>query len=421
MPTSINDAFKTRGIRAEFEGMPAMVVPVDTALAADLDQGKIKQGVTAGQMLLSWNDGTSRNGKVINADARTDITLLIKRNDGGDLRVPANRMTDATIALVQAEASARENAAAVEKANEEARTAYQDALARGEQAAEPEDREPEFAENAFARVDGLVSCVKESQLAIKADDFSDIAAKAAADSFTAKLREATRNDLTGSEKRMAEEARTLRAEIAMLNAGHAQAAEAVMPAPYEGDGEAAREMMGAMPYDPDGISAAQSSAMAANPDMNLVRRLFSVATTTPAMQVERRALSHAGFSTFAQELAKHENKEAGEAILPRMAAVTTDAMEGYKWQGKIYTKDGADILLMRDEYAAFAYAWDSESRVGELNVEATVLAQLTRDDVPTEEQLEELRATVADLRHDNGAEVNFDWDEEEPEDDVFEA
>lgn len=415
MPKTINDAFKTLAIRAEYKGMPAMILPVDGELAGDLEQEKIKQGVKPGQMLLSWNDGSGRNGKVINADARTEIAILVKRNDGTDLRVEAERMTDATLELLGAEKEAREDAVRVSEANEKAQQDYQDAIARGETIAEPEAVSAEFAEDAFARIKGLVACVKASQLEIKADPFSDIAAKASADIFTSKLREATRDELTVAEKAKLEEARTLRAEIALLNPEHKDAAESVMPAPYEGDREAARDLMSAMPHDPDGISAAQNSAMAANNDMNLVVRLFSVATTTEVMSLEKRALSHAGFSTFAQELAKHEDQAAGQAILPRMAAVTKDAMEGYKWQGKIYSKDGADILLMRDEYAAFAYAWDSESRVGELNLEQTVLQQMDKDSVPGDAELEELRATLADLRHDNGAEINFDFDEVEAE------
>jgi hypothetical protein len=422
MPTTINEAFKKGAMRAEYEGKPAMVLPVDASLAAEIDQEKIKQGVSAGQMLLSWNEGEKRHGTVINADARTDVTFLIKRNDGSDLRVGAENMANAVIALVRAEKSARENAVAVAEANEKAREDYTAAIERGDTPAEPVDQDPEFGEDAFARIAGLVTCVKESQLAIKADPLADIAAKAAADGFTGKLRDATRSTLTAAEQAKADEARALRSEIAMLNADHKDAANAVMPSEYEGDGEAARELMADMPHDPTGISAAQQSAMAANGDMGLVRRLFSVATTTPVMAVQKAALSHTGFSTYAQKLAKFENKEASEAILPRMSAVTKDAMEGYNWKGKIYTKDGADILLMRDEYAAFAYAWDSESRVAELNVEATVLQNLTQEDVPSEDDLEDLRAAVAELRHDNGAEVNFDWDDEpEDEPEVFDA
>lgn len=415
--TTINEAFKANGIRAEYEGKPAMILPIDAALAAELEGGP-KQGVEAGQMLLSWNDDGKRNGKVINSDARTDITLLIRREDKSDLRVPAGRMAEATLSLLAAAKSARENAAEVAQANAEAQEAYEAALGRGENPEEPEEIKAEFSDDAFARVELLTSCVKAAQLAIKEDPLADIAAKAAADGFTAKLRDATRTTLTAKEKAQVEEAQKLRAEIALLNPQHADAAAAVVPTAYEGDGEAACELMAAMPYDADGISAAQSSAMASNPDMKLVNRLFSVATTTPVMSIQKRALSHAGFSTFAQELAKYENEDAGKAILPRMQAVTADAMEAYKWQGKIYTKDGADILLMRDEYAAFAYAWDSESRVAELNVEAAVLAVMAEAEVPTDEQLEELRNTVAELRHDNGADVDFGWDD--PEEDVVE-
>lgn len=137
------------------------------------------------------------------------------------------------------------------------------------------------------------------------------------------------------------------------------------------------------------------------------------------MAVEKTALSHTGFSTFAQELAKFENKDAIRAILPRMLTVTSDAMESYDWQGKIYTKDGADILLMRDEYAAFAYAWDSESRIGDLNLSVLGLEDPSVEDVPTEQELEELRAIVVGMRYDNGAEVNFEWDDE-PTDDLLE-
>jgi hypothetical protein len=421
MPISINEAFKAHGIRAEFEGNPAMVVPVTPAIAEDLDQGKIKQGVAPGQMLLSWNDGTSRNGKVINSDASTDINLLIKRRDGSDKHINAQSMTSATLEVLRTRIAHREDAARVEEANRKAQEEHQEALERGENPAEPEARETEFSDEAFKGLDGLVSCVRTAQLAIKNDSFADISAKAGADAFTAKLRDLTRDELTGAEKAKALEARRLKGEIAMLNPEHPEAAATVMPEAYEGDGEAAREVMDALPHDPEGISSAQRSAMAQNPDMGLVQRLFSVATTTPAMSTEKRALSHTGFKTFAQELAKSENKEATDTILPRMAQVLADAMEGYKWQGKIYSKDGADILLMRDEYAAFAYAWDSASRVGAIDVEAAVLTNLTQADVPSEDELEELRKTVDNLRHDNGAEVNFDWDEDLEEEAVFDA
>ena len=96
MPT-INEAFKTHGIRAEYEGMPAMVVPVTPELAETLDQEKVKKPAISGNMLLSWNNGDERKGLVINSLAANDINLLIKRQDGSDKKVNATSMTDAAL------------------------------------------------------------------------------------------------------------------------------------------------------------------------------------------------------------------------------------------------------------------------------------------------------------------------------------
>ena len=125
MPTSIADAFRMRGIRAEYQGMPAMILPVTAARADELDQTGIRQGVCGGQMLLSWNDATGRNGKVLDIHARNDLTVLIRRNEGSDLRVRADRMPDAAIALLLTEKSALKSAAEVNKANDDALEAYE--------------------------------------------------------------------------------------------------------------------------------------------------------------------------------------------------------------------------------------------------------------------------------------------------------
>ncbi|MCW3783573.1 hypothetical protein [Defluviimonas salinarum] len=417
MPTSLRDAFANLGLRAEYKGQPALLLPVTDELAGDLDAASIRQGVAGGQMLVSWNDGERRNGAVIDAGAKNDIYIFVRRTDGSDLRIAAGDMMDATLSVLGARNTARDNAAKVAEANAKARADYEAARGRGETPAEPEDRQPVFAENAFDRVPGFVACVLSAVEAARSDDLATEKEISELNTFMASLRELTRDELTSAERARADEAARLRAEIAMLAPGHAEARGARMPAAYEGDGEAARDLMESLPSDPNGLTAAQSSIMARSGNMDLARRLFSVATTTPLMQIERRALSHTGFKTFAQELARHENKAAGEAILPRIRAVTADGMPGYEdqWRGKIYTKDGADILLMRDRVAAYAYAWDSASRIAEINVDAALLRNFTAEDVPSEADLEALRAIKADLRHDNGAEVDFDWDDEDEE------
>lgn len=411
---SITAALKAHGLRAEYQGHPAMVLPVTAELAGRIDRSQPRQGVEAGQMIATWNDGEKRNGTVLNGDAANDLSILVKRNDGTDLRINAGNAFDAAIGVLRARNGARENAAAVVKANEAAQTAYERALERGEQVQAPEMREPEFAADAFDEPSRLAIFAREIAAGIKADAFSDITAKAKSDRFVANLTELDRDTLTVEQRGKIDVARKLRAEIFLLSPAHPDAATAVLPPAYEGDGEAARELRAALPYDPEGISAAQQSAMAMNPDMNLVTRLFSVATTTPIMQIGamKMALSHAGFKRIAQDLAKHENTEHGPAVIARMTAVTKDAMATYDWEGKLYTKDGADVLLMRDGYAGFAYVWDAESRVNEVNVEETVLMGYSEADIPSDADIERLQTVLADLRHDNGADIDFGWDDE---------
>jgi hypothetical protein len=417
---SISAAMKAHGLRAEYNGHPAMILPVTAELAGRIDRSQPRQGVTAGQIVATWNDGEKRNGTVLDGDAANNLAILVKRNDGTDLRIQAGTAFDAALGVLRARNGARENAAAVVKANETAQAAYERALERGDRVDAPEPREPEFPENAFDEASRLAIFAKELAVTIKADARSDMEIRNKADRFVAKITELDRDTLTAEQRGKIDTARKLRAEISMLAPTHVEAAGAVLPPPYQGDGKAASKMIAALPNDPEGISAAQRSIMAMSPDMNLVTRLFSVATTTPAMQVGKMALSHAGFKRIAQDLVKHENTEHGPAVVARMTAVTKDAMSTYDWEGKLYTKDGADVLLMRDGYAGFAYVWDAASRVNEVNVEETVLLGYSEADIPSDEEIERLQTVLADLRHDNGADIDFGWDEEpEDEDDVL--
>ena len=417
---NIRDALKDHGIRAEYKGMHAMVLPVDAEMMSRLDQKQIRKsgidGVDAGQMILSWNEDGERRGKVINADANNDIVFLVERNDGTHLRISTKNMANATLELVKAMNGAKNDIAETAARNEEAKKSYKRAKKNGEKdLLKPIPELPAFDISAFEPVSGLVSCMKESRKAIKKDRLSDISTKANADTFSARLRDATRDDLTDKERRAAEEACNLRAEIHALNPEHPDAVAAIIPPPYKGNGEAARNMMNALP-DAEGISQETYIAMANVPmTPALFQRLFSVSTTTPPSSIERRGLSHADFMTYGQELAKYINQDASDAILPRMAAVVKDTMEHYRWKGTIFSKDGADILLMRDEYGAYCYTWDSDSRIDEINVEEAVLAQLTQDDVPSDKVLEDLRQTLSVLRFDSGAEVDFKWDDPKPE------
>lgn len=106
-------------------------------------------------------------------------------------------------------------------------------------------------------------------------------------------------------------------------------------------------------------------------------------------------------------------------ILPRMAAILYDKMKNYDWQGKIYTMDGADILLVRDENAACAYAWDSASRVEEIELEAVIPPDPPLDEIPSTEEVRRLRTILADLRQDKIAKIDFDRDAQDLPQETF--
>jgi len=413
MPITLKQAFADHGIAVQYRGHPATLLPVTDALAVELDPAGVPQPVQAGQMIAAWNDGARRHGAVLNGDARNDIGIAVTRRDGTEAVIGqgAGSIFDLAVAVLRAKRGSQEETARIDAENAEAARVHEAAVARGETVAPPEPRESTFTADAFDRAVTIVPFAQQIARIIKADAFADIAVKAHADTAMGRISELTRETLLPEDKARVDEAWRIRAEISILSPGHADAAPAVLPAAYEGDGEAARELMSGLPRDPEGVSAAQRSAMAVGGNRDFSTRVFSVATTTPAHRLVASPLSHAGMRTLDQELARYENTESGPAIIARMQAVTRDAMPTYDWQGKLYTRDGADVLLMRDQYAAFVYAWDADSRIADVDVEQTVLRRPNANDIPTDAELERLRGVLQGLRHDNGAEIDFGWDD----------
>lgn len=419
---SINDAFRQHGMRARFQGQPAMVLPITDALAEAVDFSQIRQGAGAGQMLVSWQEDGKRNGTVLNVDAKNDIAIVIPRADANAdaLEVPAANMGKAVLELHERRREAAAAAQRIARENEEAAANHAREVERGNAYPEdaPEAVQPEFAADAFEKVGGLTQCVKEVEARLSTNMFVARERQAEALSFLAKIgRAEAEAGVSAEDKAKIDEARSLRAEIGAVSPMHPDAAGAARPQPYQGNGEAARALADTLPRDPDGITSAQASEMMAGGiNMDLVNRLFSVATSTPPMDLVKIPLSHAGMQAIGQELQKHVDAEATDAIVPRMQRVTTDAMSEYRWEGRVFSKDGADVLLMRDQFAAFAYVWDSESRVQDIAVESALTSRYTAADIPTDEELERLRTTLNDLRFDNGNVIDFDWDDEPEED-----
>ena len=133
-------------------------------------------------------------------------------------------------------------------------------------------------------------------------------------------------------------------------------------------------------------------------EYHVARLMFCAATRNSFIKHAMR--NNAEFDAYAQALDGFENIEAGKVILSNMMTISDHFNNDYNWHGKIYSKDGADILLMHDGFCAFAYAWDSESRVSEVNMDR-LLAKPKLGDVPSDEDIDAMRAKLREMVKQN--------------------
>lgn len=416
---NLKDAFTRFGLEVVFNGKPAKLLPLSPTLMNELDENALAatgQEIVAGQMLASWNekaqDGrpAKRAGQVTTIGANNDITLMVRRLDGTEKAISANDLASGAAATIVAGREAAKNRIEVAEANEKARADYDAAIARGEQVDEPEMREPEFAEGAFAKFGNFVECVRAGWDATLADPLVDLPQRTKIHADMSMLNEVEADVLDYEQKSKVAEKNRIKQEIGLINPEHPDAADAILPEAYTGDNEAQRALMASLPITGRGHSLEQHRALrSVSPEM--MDRLFKSVTTTPFHAISRRQLSHGDFQRVTQELARLEDREFGRAATARMGAITHDSMPGYRWAGRIFSKDDADALVMRDEVGAYIYTWDKASRVADLDVQAAFLRRATLADVPSDEELAALRATLADLTYDNGDEIDFAWDD----------
>lgn len=407
MPLTIKTAFAENAMRAEFRGSPAKVLPLNTDLMAQFDAAGLAEAVgrnvQAGNLLVGWMDGAERRGMVLNPNAQNDLTFLVPLTAGGDERVPAGNLQRAAVQLFEmAQDSVRDHVRVAEE-NQRLQAEHEKALEKDPDASAPELLQPRHPAEAFGRVAGLLSCVEAGINATLEDPFADIVAKSRAYAAQYEIGRANANVLTPEQMSKVTEYRALREEIGGLQPAH-ELALTPPAAAYEGDGEAARELLDEIPVG-TGFSAAQMSAMATNPV--IVKEVFGALTTTPAMQLGARMLSAQDREMVLQGLARHEERTWAPEALNRISEILGDRMPGYRFEAQLFSKDDADVLLIRDHVGAYLYSWDTASRVAEINVRDRVLSTYTEADVPSDEQIEAARAALQELRYDNGAEIDF--------------
>jgi len=426
---NLKEAFAAHGLRAQFNGKPAKLLPLSAEVIASMnadDLAKAGQDLVAGQMIASWNeriekDGQTahrRAGQVTMIGANNDITLMVERTDGTDYQISANDLAGGAISTLTAERNAAKNRNEVAEANEKALADYDAAVARGEAVEAPEERKPDFDVDAFDKFANFRDCVKAGLAAMLEDPLTDLPARTKVHSDMSRLRDAETDVLDYDQKAKVAEAKNLRQQIGLINPAHADAAVAIIPDAYEGDNKAQRDLFDSLPITGRGHTLEQHQALRSVSQATMTN-LFKSVTTTPIHQVSRRQLSNGDFQRITQELARSEDRDFGPVATARMSAITRDGMPGYKWAGRIFSKGDADALVMRDEVGAYVYTWDKASRVQDLNVNEAFLDRPGLEDVPSDEELTRLRAVLRDITYDNGDEIDFAWDDEQVMNDIL--
>jgi len=417
MTTTLTQAFAEKGMKARYESAPAKILPVTAELLADLPadtSDKVGQALKAGDVIVSWQpEGGKRKGRVLDPMGWNDLSIVVPMGDGTESVVGASDMVDTAVRLVDMERDDRQNRKDLVEQNERAQREHRARVERGELAEDDEfvPAKPRYADGAFAQNDGFVACMKARLAAEHDNPFSGLEGKSIAAMAEFRIGKATAHNLTAEDARMAQEAKSLRTEIAKFRAADAAPAGQKR----EHGLERVTDELNDLPSAGQGMTAAQVAAMM--PNRELIGLAFAPLTTTPLEEIQSRRLGPRDANTVIAHLRRHEETEWGPGAIEKTRALLTSRMPGYSFEGKMFSRGGVDMMLIADQAGAVLYAWDSETRVKDFDA-APMMEQLTEADVPTEDELQALRDELKDLRYDSGAEIDFgfdDEDEDEPE------
>jgi hypothetical protein len=412
MPKTLNDALKEAGLNAKYDGNPARLLPISSSVLNEypgVRNANIGKPIGAGDMIVTWRaENGKMKGKAIDPLAMNDLGIVVRLSDGGEKVVSAAGVGEVIEQLAGMVKEDRTNRSEIEEDNRKAEKAHAKAIAKGDiDDDEPfTPKKPTYADGEFKNLGHLVSCMKARLSNEYNNDFVGLSGRSEAALGELKLTKATRDVLTAEELAKAHEAETLRNEIRKM----AEGAEVAAPVEREHGLERVEELMEDLPITGADLSPAQMAAMM--PNSELTTLAFKPLTSTPLSEIQAKVLSPRDVNSLLQEMAPYEDTDWAPAAIEKTRALLTDRMANYTFNAKIFSRDGVDVMLVSDHAAAVLYSWDVETRVPNYDTRADLkVYQLS--DVPTDEELEDLRNTVRDMRYDVGNdEIDFSLDDE---------
>ena len=377
----IRSAIRENGINCEFEGQPGKALLVTAAMLnkfpADADAKY--PDVAAGEAIVTYFDSTTDKvrGRVVLPGAKNDLTLVIRDKDGDENRIDIGHLTDFPSAI----------------------RAVHDI----------EDNVGIKQSNALQNVKDYVGLAFKNVLAkprLAAPE--NISAALSFELEGSRRNEAVETQLSAEQLDRITTARALRQTIARINPEHDDALAGV--ANYQSDYRANALVDGlgvrAMEIPPQMRAALRA-------DRGLSEEVFGAITTTSISDLTAKIIDPKEFEFIRQELRPGLVRNGFAAVIEnRLKDIFAERMPSYNGMHEIelYTKGGADVMVVKDHVATYVYGWDTDSRKLEIDGKLA----LTEADVPSEEEIERLRDVLADIRYEVGDDLHFDmFDDEE--------
>lgn len=371
----IRTALRENGINCEFEGNKGRVLLVTPQMLEQYpapDESPYPE-VEAGEGVVSYlKDGKAR-AKVILAGAENDLAVMIRDKDGNENRVFVGGLDGLTDAV---------------------RKSY-----------ELEDAVSPRQEGVLARLRAHAEYVFNSVL-MKSRLASPETIGAA---LAYQLERSRRNE--GEDTRLSPEqidaiatARALRETIGRIRPDHADAL--VAGDRYVSQGHA-HDLIATLGVRPGPMPRAAGSITPAQAG-RLVEEVFGAMTKTGIGSLAAMPVSAETFESVRQDMRPGQVKGGFVSVIKeRLGDIFSNQMKGYNdlHEIELYTREGADLLLVKDFAGTYVYGWDTDSR--KLEIEEKLI--LGEADVPSEEEIARLREVLADLRYEIGDdELNFD-------------
>jgi hypothetical protein len=135
----------------------------------------------------------------------------------------------------------------------------------------------------------------------------------------------------------------------------------------------------------------------------LCRDVFGALTETPIEKLNASMISIRDLETIRDGFAdKRLTGDWVDTANKRAHELTRGAMGNYSFEMDVFVSDGRDIMVINDtvgqsQGVAFVYSWPTATRRAVMEIESGLVANVSPEEIPTDEEIERLQAVMQNL------------------------